>query len=129
MKCELPPIDIDNTATWHKFSQKLCKTCDAGCCGLPVEVRVSDLIRLGAVPEFDRQEEPKHLARRLKKGGIIEHFNHKNSLFTLSRMANGDCLYLEPEVRRCTVYDLRPDTCRNHPQIGPRPGFCPYTRR
>jgi len=24
------------------------------------------------------------------------------------------------------VYDKRPNTCRKHPQVGPRPNFCPY---
>ncbi|MDP4732351.1 MAG: YkgJ family cysteine cluster protein, partial [Limnohabitans sp.] len=25
-----------------------------------------------------------------------------------------------------TVYDKRPNTCRLHPQVGPKPGFCPF---
>jgi Fe-S-cluster containining protein len=24
------------------------------------------------------------------------------------------------------VYEKRPNTCRLHPQVGPRPGYCPY---
>jgi len=24
------------------------------------------------------------------------------------------------------VYEQRPNTCRKHPQVGPRPNFCPY---
>jgi Fe-S-cluster containining protein len=27
------------------------------------------------------------------------------------------------------VYERRPDTCRNHPQVGPRPGYCAFRRR
>jgi Fe-S-cluster containining protein len=42
------------------------------------------------------------------------------------RMGNNDCLYLDRKSRLCTIYDLRPDTCRNHPKIGPRPGFCAF---
>ncbi|MCK5516299.1 MAG: YkgJ family cysteine cluster protein, partial [Desulfobulbaceae bacterium] len=37
-----------------------------------------------------------------------------------------DCLYLDQKTRRCTIYTKRPDTCRNHPQIGPRPGYCAF---
>lgn len=76
--------------------------------------------------EFERDENPKKIAKRLKKEGIIEHFYPKKELYTLTRMANGDCLFLDTNTRRCTIYKKRPDTCRNHPQIGPRSGFCAY---
>jgi Fe-S-cluster containining protein len=33
---------------------------------------------------------------------------------------------LDAKTRRCTVYDKRPNTCRLHPQVGPKPGYCPY---
>jgi Fe-S-cluster containining protein len=33
---------------------------------------------------------------------------------------------LDATTRRCTVYAQRPNTCRLHPQIGPRPNHCPY---
>ena len=68
----------------------------------------------------------KNIAKRLSKAGIVEHFNHKHGIFTLTRLANGDCLYLDRKTRLCTVYAKRPDTCRNHPRIGPRPGYCAY---
>ncbi len=41
-------------------------------------------------------------------------------------MSNNDCLYLDRKSRLCTIYDKRPDTCRNHPKVGPRPGYCAY---
>ncbi|MFO6369419.1 YkgJ family cysteine cluster protein, partial [Pseudomonas aeruginosa] len=50
-------------------------------------------------------------------------------ILTLTRMANGDCLYLDRKTRLCTIYARRPDTCRNHPRIGPRPGYCAYRPR
>jgi len=96
---------------------------------MPAEVRVGDLVRMGVVDEFEAQEPAKNIAKRLIKAGIIDHFNHKSGLFTLARLANDDCIYLDGQTRRCTIYDKRPDTCRNHPQVGPRPGFCAYQRR
>jgi Fe-S-cluster containining protein len=93
---------------------------------MPTEVRVSDLIRMGVLEAFAVEQAAKDIAKRLKKAGIIVHFNFKEEKFTLARMANGDCLYLDTHTRRCTIYDRRPDTCRNHPQIGPRPGYCAY---
>lgn len=118
--------DPERLETWARYHKGLCEGCRATCCTLPVEVRVADLIRLGVLDEFDAEEPPKQLARRLMKDGVVQHFNHKRGLFTLQQMANGDCLFLDRKTRRCTVYANRPDTCRNHPQVGPRPGYCAY---
>lgn len=126
MSKPLPGADPERLATWHKYHNGLCGDCRATCCALPAEVRVADLIRLGVMDAFEADEPLKPIARRLEKAGIIDHFNFKNGLFTLARHANGDCVYLDAVTRRCTVYDRRPDTCRNHPRIGPRPGYCAY---
>lgn len=97
---------------------------------MPVEVRLPDLVHLGLVDPFEAEhEEPKQIAKRLIKAGAVGHFNFKHSIFTLSRRANGDCLYLDARARRCTVYEQRPNTCRKHPEVGPKPGYCPYGAR
>jgi hypothetical protein len=119
----------DNTATWAKYSAKLCRHCTAGCCRLPVEIKVADLVRLGQLDEFCRHEEPRLLARQLAKRGIVEHFHARSATYTLSRRADGSCLFLDPQDQSCTVYANRPDTCRNHPLIGPRPGYCPFQQK
>ena len=92
-------------------------------------VRIGDLIRLGVVDEFEREEPAKNIAKRLSKEGLVERFNQKSGIFTLTRSSNGDCLYLDRKTRLCTVYAKRPDTCRNHPQVGPRPGYCAYRKK
>jgi len=120
------PVDLTRTETWTKHQKKLCGDCRAGCCRLPVEVRIEDLVRMELVDPFEAEEQPKLLARKLQKAGIVARFNFKNSIFTLSQRANDDCLFLDEHARRCTIYDKRPRTCRNHPQIGPRPGYCAY---
>lgn len=79
------------------------------------------------VDPFEMEEPLKLIARRLTKAGIIEHFNHKSERFTLARRANNDCIYLDSTTRRCTIYEQRSETCRNHPQVGPRPGYCAYS--
>lgn len=88
-----------------------------------------DLVGMAIIDAFEAEEEPKVLAKRLMKSGVIDHFNFKNSLFTLAQRANDDCLYLDAQSRRCTIYERRPQTCRNHPAIGPRPGYCAYRRQ
>lgn len=121
--------DTSRPETWVKYRGKMCTECDAGCCSLPVEVKASDLIRMEFMDEFELSENPKQIAKRLRKEGVIEHFHQKTGIFTLSRMANGDCCFLDPVLRRCTIYPRRPDTCRNHPQVGPRSGYCAFNKR
>jgi Fe-S-cluster containining protein len=121
--------DPERLETWVRFRNGLCDGCRASCCTLPAEVRVADLVRMGVIDAFEAEEPAKLLARRLLKAGIVEHFNHKKALFTLARRANGDCIYLDADSRRCRIYALRSATCRNHPQVGPRPGYCAYAPR
>ena len=121
--------DIDNSATWAKYSKRLCDHCSASCCKLPVEVQASDLIRMELMDEFELEEDLKHIARRLMKQHLVEHFHSKTKTFTLVRMASGDCLFLDSQSRRCAIYFQRPNTCRNHPQVGPREGYCAFKRK
>lgn len=122
--------DLDRTGTWLKYRDGMCDSCMATCCTMPVEVKLADLVRMGVVDAFEAEgEPPKQIAKRLMKARIVQHFNFKHSIYTLTRRANGDCLYLDAQSRRCTIYAKRPNTCRNHPRIGPRPGFCAYRTR
>ena len=130
MKSSIHLVDVDRPDTWSRYRNGLCDICMANCCTMPVEVKLPDLVRLGLVDPFEAEhEEPKQIAKRLSKAGAIAHFNFKHSIFTLSRRASGDCQYLDAVTRRCTVHEQRPNTCRKHPQVGPRPGYCPYGAR
>jgi Fe-S-cluster containining protein len=122
-------VSIDRLETWSRYRSALCASCVANCCRLPVEVRIDDLVRMGLIDAFDADEAPKTIAKRLQKAGVVAHFNFKSGIFTLAQRSNGDCLYLDATTRRCTIYERRPDTCRNHPQIGPRPGYCAYAEK
>lgn len=120
-------VDLERTETWTAWQKKLCDSCVANCCRLPVEVRSADLIRMGLMDTFE-QDEPKTVAKRLIQRGVVARFNHKSGIFTLTQHSSGDCLYLNRQSRRCTIYEKRPDTCREHPLKGPRPGFCAYEK-
>jgi len=122
-------VDVNDVSTWTKHKQRLCSACVANCCTMPVEVKLPDLVRMGAITTFEAEEPIKKLAKKLKKDGMIEHFNFKNQIFTIMRLANNDCLYLNSKSRRCVIYEKRPNTCRNHPQVGPSPGYCPYEQK
>lgn len=120
------PANVDDLKTWAKYKSKMCDHCKGTCCSLPVEVKAEDLVRIGVMDAFELEDNMKRIFKRLSKDGLVEHYHAKSETFTLTRMANGDCLYLDPSSRRCTIYERRPDTCRNHPQIGPRSGYCAF---
>jgi uncharacterized protein len=118
--------DVDRTDTWVKYRAGMCTTCRATCCSMPTEVRFDDLVRLGLVDAFEANIPAKQIAKRLFAQRVIEHFNGRDQIYTLARRTSGDCLYLDAKSRLCTVYANRPNTCRKHPEVGPRPGFCAY---
>lgn len=127
---KIKAVNIDDLSTWIKYRNGLCDDCHATCCTLPVEVRLTDLIRMELISEFEAENEsPKNIAKQLTKQGVVEHFNFKTSVFTLTRLSNSDCLYLDRNSRRCTIYEKRPKTCREHPKVGPKPNHCAYIKR
>lgn len=118
--------DIDRPGTWPRFKKGMCDTCMAGCCTLIVEVRAADLIRLGLTDEWEVEHCLKDLIQRLKKQKIIKRYNLKTETFVLEQKNGRDCIFLDRN-RRCTVYQRRPDVCRNHPEVSSsRKGHCPY---
>ena len=67
--------DLDRTETWIRYDKAMCLDCASSCCTLPVEARLSDLIRMGVVDEFEKGEPLKDIAKRLKKDGVVERLN------------------------------------------------------
>ncbi len=126
----LPPdADLERLATWARYRNGLCEHCVASCCTMPVEVRTADLVRLGVLDAFDAGGQMKPWLKRLQKTGVIERYSPATQLFTLARQSGGECAFLDRVTRRCSVYEQRPDTCRKHPQVGPRPGYCAFRQR
>lgn len=93
---------------------------------MPVEVKLGDLIRLDLVTEDEALGSIKKVVKRLMREGVIVSYRQGTEFFMLSQKANRDCLFLDSQTRLCTVYEKRPDTCRNFPAIGPRANFCPH---
>lgn len=122
------PVDMGKPSTWVRFRPSLCEGCQADCCRLPVEVTAADLLRLGLVAPDECQGSLKRVARRLIEAGIVKSFSARTGLFTLEQRHGGDCQFLGTD-RRCTVYERRPDVCREFPRIGPRPQYCPARTR
>ena len=91
-----------------------------------MEATLDDLIRMALIEPVEAQGSIKRIANRLKQQGIIDDHSPSRATFMLARRENNDCVFLGPETRRCTIYNTRPETCRNHPEVGPRPGYCPH---
>ncbi|MGB1249394.1 MAG: YkgJ family cysteine cluster protein [Candidatus Promineifilaceae bacterium] len=125
-----PKVDVNEPDTWVKYRKGLCRDCTGACCSLPVEAKLSDLVRMELVDPFEAEvTEPKKIAKRLLKSGAIQHFSAKSKKYTLAQRANNDCFYLDQSTRRCTIYAKRPNVCREHPRVGPRAGFCAYQQK
>ncbi len=113
---------------WVPYRKNMCNGCWAGCCTLPVEVSVMDLLRLELITEDEAAASLKKVAHRLSRAGKIQSFRAKSQLFILAQRNGRDCIFLNKD-RQCTVYDKRPEVCRSFPKIGPRPGFCPHQKK
>ena len=94
---------------------------------MPVEIKSSDLVRLDLTDVDELENSIKKVAKRLKKEGVISSYREGTDLFMLTQKSNDDCYFLDSKTRLCTVYEKRPDTCRDFPtRVGPRIGSCPY---
>ncbi len=122
-------IHKDLPSTWLKYKNGLCEGCHSGCCTMPVEISLDDLVRLELVSPDDLENlSAKRIAKNLLKSGHVKSYRADSGLFTLVQKSNDDCLFLN-EKRLCSVYEKRPDVCRQFPNIGPRPGYCPAIRK
>ena len=90
---------------YHEGLRFECTQCGDCCSGAPGYVWVN-------------QEEIDALAQKL--GMDVEAFEQKyvrrvGVRRTLVEFPNGDCVFLDPGTRRCTVYEARPRQCRTWP--------------
>jgi Fe-S-cluster containining protein len=113
---------------WSHYKKGMCNSCEGLCCYMPVEVMTSDLIRLGILVEFHLELSEKEQIRAALSHPAIQRYTPSSGKFTIAQKPDTSCYFLSKD-KKCTKYELRPDTCRNHPQIGPKPGFCAYMKK
>ena len=119
---------LNDLSGWAKYKKGLCDDCIGTCCYMPVELPVKDLIRLNILDEFHSELSLREQIKDALKHPAILRYTPSTEKFTLKQKPDGSCYYLDAQ-KKCTMYEQRPDTCRNHPQIGPRPGFCAYVKK
>src|SRR5262249_2618926 len=82
-----------------------CTQCGNCCTGNPGAVWVTEQ-ELQAIAEF----------REVSIGELkIHHTRLIGAHVSLREYANGDCVFLDAETRRCTIYPVRPAQCRTWP--------------
>ena len=119
---------LNHLSRWSLYKKDMCNTCEGLCCYMPVEVMTPDLIRMGILVEFHLELSQKEQIKEALKHPGVTRFTASTDKFTLAQKPDNSCVFLDHH-KRCTIYEDRPDTCRNHPKIGPRPGFCAYMKK
>jgi uncharacterized protein len=86
-----------------------CSKCPAYCCSYPIIALTKyDVVRLAkhfglSVEEAERRfTRSAHGYKRVMRRKRDEHFGKA-------------CRFLDPETRRCTIYEARPEVCRRFP--------------
>lgn len=123
-----PEDFLNDLKNWRKFKKGMCDSCIGLCCYMPVEVRIEDLYRMGVLTDFDRESSEREQMKAALAHPGVDRYTGSIEKFVLSQKMNNSCYFLDANGR-CTVYENRPDTCRNHPEIGPKPGSCAYYPR
>jgi uncharacterized protein len=122
-------VDITRPSTWTRFEPKRCSGCEGHCCKLHVDATLDDLRRMGCVADTEAMTSPKKIAKKLRDQKIIQSYNPNARTFRLAQRENLECVFLNSETKLCTIYERRPNVCRDFPDVGPRPGWCPASKK
>jgi Fe-S-cluster containining protein len=94
------------TGPWYQDGlQFTCTQCGDCCTGSAGFVWV-DEAEIGAIAE--------HLNKPIGEVRLL-HTRPARGRVSLMEYANGDCIYLDPQSRRCRIYPVRPRQCRTWP--------------
>lgn len=94
-----------------------CSKCPGYCCTYElIEVKKSDIQRLAKHFGITYEQAERRFTKthRDTKARVLRH--RKDETY------GSACMNLDPETRRCTVYDARPGVCREYPTV-PRCGY------
>ena len=97
---------VDAEVPWYEDGLRFqCTGCGDCCTGAPGYVWVvNEEVR--AIADYLGVPEEDFLRRYVRKVGIRK---------SLVEFPNGDCVFLDAQTRKCTVYPVRPRQCRTWP--------------
>lgn len=91
---------------WYQDGLRFeCTQCGVCCSGEPGHVWVG-AEEIAALCKTLEMDEPSFRAKFVRKVG---------ARYSLIEHADGDCVFLDPQTRRCSVYQARPIQCRTWP--------------
>lgn len=89
-----------------------CSKCPGYCCSYPrIEVKDKDLKRLARHFDLDLDAAEKKFTRRYRDDDVDERIlrHQKDDVYKTI------CRFFDTDARRCTIYEARPDVCREYP--------------
>lgn len=98
-----------------------CSKCPGYCCSYPrIEVKDRDVKRLARHFGLEKAEAEKRFTRLYEPGErVLKH--RKDEIY------GSICRFFDTDVRRCTVYEARPQVCREYPN-GNRCGYYDFLK-
>jgi Fe-S-cluster containining protein len=87
-----------------------CNKCPAYCCTYSdIEINTRDIDRLARHHglTFKKAEER---FTKMDPGGKVKLLRHRKD-----KIFESACMFLDPDKRRCTIYEARPGVCRAYP--------------
>lgn len=94
------------SAKWYRDGLQFeCTGCGACCSGEPgyVWVNSQEIVDMAAALDIAPSEFRRRFVRRV------------GNRMSLVEYPDGDCIFLDPETRKCLVYQARPVQCRSWP--------------
>jgi Fe-S-cluster containining protein len=86
-----------------------CLKCPAYCCSYDrIDVTRRDIQRLAKHFDITYDEAERRYTKIAAGDRVLRH--KKDHIF------KSVCMFLDPEARRCTIYDARPAVCREYPE-------------
>ena len=99
-----------------------CAKCPGYCCTYSdIEIGKRDIARLAKHFGLDYATAERRYTRLHPKEKVPLLRHRPDEHFRTA------CIFLDPEKRRCTVYEARPDVCRSYPD-SPRCGYYDFLR-
>lgn len=87
-----------------------CNRCPAYCCSYPrIPVQPSDVVRLALHFGLSTEDAERKFTRKSEEPGerVLRHQPDK--------VYGTICRFLDTRTRRCTIYEARPEICRDYP--------------
>ena len=95
-----------------------CAKCPGYCCSYPrIEVTQSDIERLAGHFELTPAQAKSKFTRSYvyKEGHPKDHVKERILKHKKDHIYATTCQFHDPELRRCTIYEARPEVCRAFP--------------